>query len=166
MFYISIGITIVYSCRLLLLILGFTSSGPVLTASSPSSLLLTAPMLVLLLFGALEGYLLASNAIGHLSSLNYYEKLLVYLLFLASPCLAVFLNYCRLPSISRVTTYTVFGRVVSSSLIDFNSLVSLERSSFQRFGITQTSRLLGQTRLLGALTSKVFVFLACILVLV
>lgn len=123
-------------------------------------------MLSLLLFGVLEGYFLTSSAIGHLSYLYFYEKLLVYLLFLASPCFAVLLNYSLIPTISRVTSYTVFGRVTSSSLKDLNLVYYLESSSIQRFGIAQSSRLLGQPSLLGALTSKVFVFLACILVLV
>jgi len=165
LFYVSIGITIVYSCRLILFCLGRPGTFPVLTASAPSSFLLFLPMSSLLLLGVIEGMCLVSSSVVTFSPLTFYEKLIVYFLFLITPYYAALMNYNRLPSISRVTSYTVFGRVLSSTLPGLRSIYFLEGSTVQSLGLSKASSVLGAPSYLGQLTSKVFLFLGCALVL-
>jgi len=165
LFYVSIGITIVYSCRLVLLSLGYPASFPVVSSSSPTSFLLILPMSSLLLLGVIVGLCLVSSSIVGFSPLPYYEKLRVYFLFLITPYLAVLTNTSQLPTLSSVTSYTVFGSVLSSTLTRLRSPYYLENSSIQSLGLTKASSVLGLPRGLGFLTTKVFVFLGCALVL-
>jgi len=165
LFYVSIGITIVYSIRLILLSLGYPSSFPVISQSSPSSILLLLPMGLLLLLGVIEGICLVTSSVVTFSPLSYYEKFMVYFLFLITPYLSFLSNNGTLPTISRVTSYTVFGSLLSSGIARMGSAYYLESSSIQSLGLSKASSLLGWNRGLGFLTTKVFVFLGCALVL-
>ena len=165
LFYISIGLTIVYSCRLTLLASGFQSSFPGIVSSSPTSGLLLIPTLSLLVFGVMEGMCLVTYAAKDLASLAFCEKLSIYLLFPITPYLAILLNHSQRPLISSVTSYAVFGRVSSSYLTQISLCYYLESTSIQSFGVSKAPILLGLPASLGIITAKVFVFLGCVLVL-
>jgi len=166
LFYICIGLTIVYSCRLTLLAVGFQSSFPVIVSSTPASILLLFPTISLLLFGVMEGLCLVSCAAKDLAALAFWEKLRVYFLFLITPYLSILLNQSARPNISRVTPYSVLCRACSSSITRISLCYYLESSSIQSFGVSKAPTVLNLPTRIGMLTAKVFLFLGCVLVLI
>lgn len=165
LFFIGIGLTLVYSLGLILKCSCSSSTFVVSCTMVSSSFLFFIPFLNLLFFRVLEGHYLLSSSNIPSSPLSICEKFLLVPLFLASFFLTYFLFRFQKPNLNSIFAYSVFRTTITSCLPLLSIPNYLEASGIQGFVVPRVSFLLGLPITLGSLTSKVFIFLCLVIAL-
>jgi len=142
LFYLGIGLTLVYRLRLAYTL--WTSSGHsgplTITFSSPQPI--KAPLYWLLRLSVIQGYILDLSCFATPSLLRLEDKLLVWGVLLVSIVLGLCLSQCVGVSLSPFHYLSLNSSLLSSFSVFVGPVLSTEVSAFQGGGLAAASSLL------------------------